>query len=415
MLVKLDVPSPVNSPGPAVAYIRPHRVRAADAHPDHRDRVAGLLGGGLHDLDTLTEVTCGDDGHELALNYASQRDQLVKEGFVGHHAWLSVVEFWHRGGSGRAPSGALVQEAMGTRRPGWVAAFPDEPGETPDDAAALSEQLATYFRSTVGEPGNVEDTHHTLFGGRLYLPGQHPPEFHDPTLRSDADRAGGATMLKTSSGFDLFSGSVFGDVVSTGGEAGTATGVSATTLTVSGATWTTNQWQGHFVVLGGLLAVVLSNTGTVLTLDQWYTPGSSDAAASTPSTGTYVILPGRAPARYMGISTGNPSAYSTFTPNSADTALPNEWTAAGGGLVRQRMTLARVAGSTTSTEQAIFTANGTDITAAGAHIPLNITGIGTGNSILSTGGMLYEDALPGTMSFNVSGDKGTITITTTES
>lgn len=78
---------------------------------------------------------------------------------------------------------------------------------------------------------------------------------------------------------------------------GTATGVTRNTLTNTGAAWTTDQWIGWQVIMGGKVALVQSNTATVLSL---YTPDMPAGAGiawrtpdgewtSTPAAGAYVI------------------------------------------------------------------------------------------------------------------------------
>jgi len=55
-------------------------------------------------------------------------------------------------------------------------------------------------------------------------------------------------------------------------ESGTATGTSATTLTDSGKSWTTNQWAGYTVSASNdpaSAAVIQSNTATALTVSAW--------------------------------------------------------------------------------------------------------------------------------------------------
>lgn len=63
---------------------------------------------------------------------------------------------------------------------------------------------------------------------------------------------------------------------------GPATGVTATTLTLTGATWATNQWATWWVSMGGVQALVTSNNATVLT----FTGGWSGA---TPGLGTFTM------------------------------------------------------------------------------------------------------------------------------
>lgn len=71
---------------------------------------------------------------------------------------------------------------------------------------------------------------------------------------------------------------------------GTSTAVGTTSMTLSTATWTTNQWAGYTVTTGSVMGLILSNTGTVLTIGSWRTP-STNALPSNPSTGTFVINP----------------------------------------------------------------------------------------------------------------------------
>lgn len=81
-------------------------------------------------------------------------------------------------------------------------------------------------------------------------------------------------------------------------EGSAATGATATTLTKSGATWTTNQFAGQCVFANSaantatqateVYGVVQSNTSTVLTVDGWTT--LAGASGSTPSTTTFYII-----------------------------------------------------------------------------------------------------------------------------
>ena len=63
------------------------------------------------------------------------------------------------------------------------------------------------------------------------------------------------------------------------GFSGGATATSATSLTMTGAGWLTNQWAGSTVVAGSSYAVITSNTATVLTVSSWTggTPSSTSA------------------------------------------------------------------------------------------------------------------------------------------
>lgn len=200
--------------------------------------------------------------------------------------------------------------------------------------------------------------------------------------------------MKVNSGNDAQARLMGGDIA---GDTGTSTGVTATTLTDTGKAWTTNAYAGHMVVSGGVYGVVLSNTGTVLTVDRWYAPATpGGSAGTTPSTGAYVILPGNAPAWYMAL-TANSTA-----PSATDTTLAGEITTAGGGLVRKLATYAHTAGTNAYTLTATFTANGSD------SLPVTVAKIGVFNSIAS-GLMVFETLLSATATLTASGDPVTVT------
>lgn len=204
--------------------------------------------------------------------------------------------------------------------------------------------------------------------------------------------------MKVNSGNDIEARNLGGDIA---GDTGTSTGATATTLTDSGKSWTTNAWTGHLVCTGSVYGVVVSNTATALTVDRWYTPSTpGGAAASTPSTGTYVIPPGGAPVWYMAL-TANATAAS-----ASDTSLTAEITTAGGGLIRKLVTYAHTTGASTYTLTGTFTANGSD------SLPVTIAKIGTFNSITS-GQMLHETLLSATATLSASGDPVTVTQTIT--
>jgi hypothetical protein len=108
---------------------------------------------------------------------------------------------------------------------------------------------------------------------------------------------------------------------------GAATGSSATTLTNSGAAFPTSGqglagqivccWISTTVMVYG---VIVSNTSTALTVDQWYNVASTTGAAGTTpaTTAPYAILPGQNPAAWLAV-TQNATA-----PSSADTTLTAE-------------------------------------------------------------------------------------------
>jgi hypothetical protein len=182
------------------------------------------------------------------------------------------------------------------------------------------------------------------------------------------------------------------------GVAGTATSTSATSLTDTGASFGT--LTGHMVVAAGVYGVITSNTGTVLTIDRWYSPASpGGSAGSTPAgTSAYVVVPGQAPYWYMAL-TANASAAS-----ATDTTLTGEITTAGGGLIRKLATYAHTTGAASYSLAATFTANGSDA------LPVTIAKIGIFNSI-SSGRMQFETLLSATATLSASGDSVTVTDT----
>lgn len=140
---------------------------------------------------------------------------------------------------------------------------------------------------------------------------------------------------------------------------GTATASSATSLTNSGASFPTSgqglagRWVAAALASGALVfGVIVSNTSTVLTVDQWYDPTSSTGAAgSTPSsTGKYVILPGQAPAAWLAVTSDATS------PTASDTTLASEATT--NGFARAIGAFSHTAASTTYTLTKTFTASG---------------------------------------------------------
>lgn len=212
--------------------------------------------------------------------------------------------------------------------------------------------------------------------------------------------------MKTNSGYDQQFRQMAGDIA---GIAGTATATSSASLTDSGGTWGSNVYKGHLVVAGNsgasfVYGVIVSNTGTVLTIDRWYTPATpGGAAASTPSsTAPYLIMPGGAPAWYMGLTADSGAA------SAGDTTLPSEITTASGGLIRKIVTVAHSASASTYTLSTTFTANGSD------SLPVTIHKIGISPSILATAALqLFESVLSADATLATSGDAVTITDTVT--
>jgi hypothetical protein len=205
-------------------------------------------------------------------------------------------------------------------------------------------------------------------------------------------------VTKTNSGNDYQARAMGG---SAAGTSGTSTGTSATTMTDSGASWGTTQYVGAWVQCGARYGIIASHTATVLTIDRWYDPTSpGGAAGSTPgATTAYVILPGAAPAWYMGLS-ANASAV-----NASDTTLPGEITTAGGGLIRKICPYAHTTGAASYTLTPVFTANGSDT------LPVTIAKIAVSNSIVSTIANLFQTLLGTTATLSAIGDNLTATET----
>lgn len=165
--------------------------------------------------------------------------------------------------------------------------------------------------------------------------------------------------LRTNDGLDWQSG-IMGDYTSfgTGTNHPTSNGTS-TTLTDTGQAWTTNQWKGHvcfFATSAGALAfgTILSNTGTVLTVDGWWAPGTPGGSAQTApqTTASYGILAGGFPHLFMALSTD------ATAPAATDTTLTSEINS--GGLARALPTsYTHTAATNTYSIQKTFTASST--------------------------------------------------------
>jgi hypothetical protein len=144
---------------------------------------------------------------------------------------------------------------------------------------------------------------------------------------------------------------------------GAATATTATTLTNASAAFPTagQGLAGQMVAVGAnsagagsiVYGVILSNTATQLTVDQWYNPASATGAAGTTpnATGQYQILPGQNPASWLALSSD------ATTPTSAYTTLVSELTT--NGFARAVGTYAHTAAATTYTLTKLFTASGT--------------------------------------------------------
>jgi hypothetical protein len=147
--------------------------------------------------------------------------------------------------------------------------------------------------------------------------------------------------LRTTQGRDQWQRVLMsGDVAALNGLTGTATSTTATTLTNTGAAFPTATsaagnagLQGKKIIAGSVYGNIVSNTATVITVDQWYAIPVTGAAGATPSgTSSYVILPGSGFGAWIGLSTDTTTPAAGDTCNSSTGLFLNEQT--GSGLAR---------------------------------------------------------------------------------
>lgn len=207
--------------------------------------------------------------------------------------------------------------------------------------------------------------------------------------------------LLTNGGRDLWA-NAFGHLANA---SGVATATTATSMTGTG--FTANQYMGWRVFMP-ITAIttppvygnVISNTTTVLTLDQWW--NAADNAASTPAgTNAYYLIPTCIP-RFMALD------MTATAPAAADNYLQAEITT--GGCARAKSTFAHTAGTATYTQQTVYnvTASFTAIYKMGLFTSLNPSA----TVAAQIGIMVFETALNTTATVN-SGDTLTVTDTIT--
>lgn len=187
---------------------------------------------------------------------------------------------------------------------------------------------------------------------------------------------------------------------------GNATSTTATSLTNTGAAFpTTNQGLAGYIVFAGpnasgtgstVFGVVVSNTATALTVDQWYNAATGAAGTTPNGTCSYLTPPGQFPALFMAVTAN------VFTPANTDTTLAGELTS--GGFTRAIGTWAHTAAATTYTLQHTWTSTTTTTLTNEAQFgAVNTTGGGV---------MPFESAIPSAPTV-VSGDTVQITVTVT--
>lgn len=232
-------------------------------------------------------------------------------------------------------------------------------------------------------------------GLKLVLPLVAAQERTHDFLAAQLVAEGVLTALKTNAGNDAQADMMGGG--SAVSFTGTSTGVTATTLTMTGAGWTTDQWIGHVVVSGSRFGVVLSNTATVLTIDKWYDPAApGGAAGSSPATGVFVLVPGNAPAYWMAITTD------ATAPAATDTTLASELALTG--LSRKLATYSHSAGVNTFSLAAQFTNPDTTARTINKAACFNAQ---------NAGRMVWETAVPSPPVLASATDSVTITDTVT--
>jgi hypothetical protein len=277
------------------------------------------------------------------------------------------------------PGGAWFHHSK--QKPSWVHS---------DTHPEFAEIVSRYHGIALGRPDDVEDTHWTRFG-----PPGSGPQFSDPRIPD-------LRMLVTNSGLDLISRALGGATV---GATGTSTATSSTSMTDSGASWTSNAYAGQRVQCGTAYAMIKSNTATVLTVDRWYTPSNpGGSAASTPgATTAYMILDGNAPAWFVAMTSTN------ITPAAGDTALSGEITTASSGFLRKIATYAHTAAASTFTITVVDTATASD------SFPTTLYAIGVFASMVvnATPFMLAESSLNASATVNAVNDQVTVTETVT--
>lgn len=190
-----------------------------------------------------------------------------------------------------------------------------------------------------------------------------------------------------------------------------ATAVGSASLTGTGTTWTASNLGTPQLGMAGLrvyapvtgvttapvYANIVSNTTSVLTLDQWWT--AADGLGTTPAnTNSFIVAPGGiAAARFIALTTNSSAA------SASDTTLASEITTNGCG--RALATYAHTLGNSTLTLSKTFSPSGTftAIHKAGCFCALTSAGADP---------MLYETVLNVDATV-ASGDSLTITWTFT--
>ena len=210
-----------------------------------------------------------------------------------------------------------------------------------------------------------------------------------------------------------------GDVSGLDGLTGTATASSATTLTNTGAAFPTATsaagnagLQGKIVIANTTTAwvagVILSNTATVLTVDQWYAIPFTGAAGTTPAaTANYCVLPHGMWLPWVFLSTD------ATTPAAGDVCRTADGLFGNGGAA-STATEQTANGLARAYLQATFPSAGEyqfvhQWTYTGASSVV-LAKVGACNSLAAAGTLLgFDTLLNATATLNASGDSVTVT------
>ena len=346
-------------------------------------------------------------------------DQYPITRLPDHEILLSIVQAWpHHAKPGTPPP--MIAGAHDLR-PAWVRVRSHEevhgplldPGVNEDGeqpikiaphdakvAADIENFLREYYElpDTAIKPADLEDRYWTRWGA----PGEYPRLDDVTNLFTDDGR--------TQQAINYGGGQV--------GATGAATSTGSTTLTNSGASWTSNQWAGCRVYAQSstsnmVWGNIVSNTSTALTVDRWYsaaTPGGS--AGSTPSsTSPYMIADGgMVSAWFVAMTTTN------ITPAHGDHSMTGEYTVAGAGCIRKIAPYALTSGTSpmTYTLTPVYTANSSDT------LPSTFYAIGVFTSMVvafaqAGGPMKFETSLNASATIAAISDQVTVTETVTGS
>jgi hypothetical protein len=290
------------------------------------------------------------------------------------------------------PTMGLVRQWTTEPAPDWV--WSDDP--------KLQRLISEYHQIPEGRPDGYEEVYWRRQGYNLLAPGV-------------PNTIGDATALITNTGVTAMQWTVGGGATGSVGAVFHGSAANASTVTTN-LTLTTNQYQGATVYVADttntqiVFGFILSNNNTggasVLTVDQWYTPGTQ-AAATTPAAGFEgVIVWSPMPWFLMGVTTTN------ISPAATDTSMTGEATTQG--MARKSTAISAgsaSAGSITFSVATTYTFTGSSATTFYAM------GLFNGKYQASTpfSVMLFETLFSGSFTVTNNGDQATVTDTITAS